>query len=155
MHHPILNRMLPGYLLIAAILVMGFLVAVTYSTGAGILNVGMGTPLKPSSPSIPVAAPISEDEANKLVWALPEVQAAAEQLRAQGSRPLTFAARKPAPSAVPGSAQADYMIAFGEDRDGHVTTLDTFAVDAYTKEISVYDVVEDKNISLDQWRAMR
>jgi hypothetical protein len=89
------------------------------------------------------------------VWALPEVQSEAAQLRGRGSRPVTLTITEPDPRATPGSQAGVYLIRLSEDRGDNVTAVETFAVDAYSKQVSVYDVIQDRSISLEEWRGRR
>lgn len=151
------NRMFPIWLIIAvaALTAMVLVEAPSFSNPSGLTA---GNPIGrqgPVSGSQPVPTAISEKAAQDLIWALPEVQASARYLRQHGAKPITIAMSAPSPSAKPGTTGAQYVIRFAEDHGSYVVPVDTFAVDAYTKQIYVYDVNSDKMIPLQEWRSSR
>ncbi len=152
-----LNRMFPISLIIAvaALTAMVLVEAPSLSSPSGLTS---GNPIGqrgPANGSQPASTAISEKEAQDLIWALPEVQASASYLQQHGARPITITMSTPSPSAKPGTAAAEYVIRFAEDHGSYVVPINTFAVDAYTKQIYVYDVNSDKMIPLQEWRSSR
>jgi len=95
---------------------------------------------------------ITADEAERIVLELPEVRLRADKIRKGGARPFTRIESVPEPGSKPGSTGSAYTIYFGEDGGTHTVRAMTFQVDAYTRKISVYDVVTDSVLSLEEWR---
>jgi hypothetical protein len=75
---------------------------------------------------------LSEEQAHRAVWNLPEVSAAAEELRSRGVRPFTITASEPEPGAPAGTEGAGYVIYFGEDHGTHTAHVATYLVDPKT-----------------------
>jgi tetratricopeptide (TPR) repeat protein len=96
---------------------------------------------------------ISPDDAERIVWELPEVKLRADQIRKAGARPFTRVIAKPEPDPKPGNSQSLYTIYFGEDKGTHTVSLTTFVVEGYTRAVSVYEVVTDSTMPLEEWRA--
>jgi TolB protein len=95
---------------------------------------------------------ITADEAERIVLELPEVRLRADKIRKGGARPFTRIESVPEPDAKPGSTGSAYTIYFGEDGGTHAVRAMTFQVDAHTRKISVYDVVTDSVLPLEEWR---
>ena len=151
MHSPSTSRNIPILLAMAAIAAIGLIALVAYSTTSTPGGAGDSVSRVPAA-SPPATTQIDEDEAHRIVWTLPEVMATAERLRAQGSRPITITVSMPEPAATPGTQEAAYFIRLSEDRGEYITPVETFAVDSYTRQISVYNVVEGRRMSLEEWR---
>lgn len=81
------------------------------------------------------ATVLSESQAEDAVWAQPDVQQTAVQLRAHGVRPFTMTEATPDPQTQTGN----YTIYFGEDEGDHVVRIQTYTVDAHSGHVSVYD----------------
>ena len=96
---------------------------------------------------------VSAEQAESLVWEIPELQSIAETIRKNGRRPFTRIESSPEANAKPDSLQSGYVIYFGEDAGTHTVRVMTFLVDAYTHKVSVYDFETDSYIPLDKWRA--
>lgn len=75
-------------------------------------------------------AAISEEDAHRAVWNLPEVALRADQLRTLGIRPFTMTA------SAPDDDDLQYTIYFGEDHGTHTVHVATYLVDAHTGQVS-------------------
>ncbi len=152
-----LNRVFPISLIIvvAALSTMVLVEAPGFSNHSGLTASSPIGRQGPASGSQTAPTAISEKEAQGLIWALPEVQACASYLRQYGVQPVTITMSTPSPSAQPGTAAADYVIRLAEDHGSYTVPVDTFAVDAYTEQIYVYDVNSDKMVPLQEWRSSR
>lgn len=94
---------------------------------------------------------ITPDEAEEIVWNIREVKSRAERIRRSGGKPFTRVESQPYGSEQATAGEYAYMIYFGEDRETHVVRNTTFLVDAYTKKVSVYDIVTDSAVPLEEW----
>ena len=95
---------------------------------------------------------ISAEDAEKIVWELPEVKLRSDQIRKSGAKPFTKIESRPEKNAKPGTPQSVYTIYFGEDMGTHTNRVWTFLIDTQTRKISVYDAVTDSTIPLKDWR---
>jgi len=95
---------------------------------------------------------ISAEDAEKIVWELPEVKLRSDQIRKSGAKPFTKIESRPEKNAKPGTPQSACTIYFGEDLGTHTNRVWTFLIDAQTRKISVYDAVTDSTIPLKDWR---
>jgi hypothetical protein len=93
---------------------------------------------------------LTAEKAEQLVWALPEVKEMAAQISRQGAKPFTRVELEGG-----GPSSSAYTIYFGEDHKTHTVRRETFIVDRKTGNVSVYDVVADKNLSLAEWRSKK
>jgi hypothetical protein len=80
---------------------------------------------------------LSEEQAHRAVWELPEVEERAQEMRAQGVRPFTMTSSEPEARAVKGTESAAYVIYFGEDHGTHTVHVATFLVDPKTGEVTI------------------
>ena len=98
---------------------------------------------------------ISDDEADEIVWGLPEVQAMVKQMRESKetkATPFSMITGYPDPNAEPGKPGAFYEIYVGERHDTHTVRAMTLLIDAYNGSIFVYDVAADRIIPIEQYR---
>lgn len=152
MHSPGISRSALLLLAMAAISAIGLIALVAYSATSTPGDAGGPVGPVPVAANPPAATQIDEEEAHRLVWTLPEVMATAERLRAQGSRPITITVSLPDPAATPGTQEAAYFIRLSEDQGETITAVETFAVDSFTRQISVYNVAEGRRMTLEEWR---
>ena len=113
---------------------------------------GVIDPVDETGPKIKIGRMLTEEEAQELVWNLPEVQAAIVRILDQGGIPLSMVGFRPSREAQPGAGKAFYTIHF---QGVHVMTPvpeRTFCVEAYTGRISVFDPSSGKLIPLEDWR---
>ena len=101
----------------------------------------------PTSPRLADKS-ITADEATKIVWALPDVQARAAYIREHGLHAKTME-----PQPVEANGRRYWEIRFFEDRDDHILTWEYFLVDVDSGEESVRHIPDWTIMSLDQWRA--
>jgi hypothetical protein len=93
---------------------------------------------------------LNAEKAEQIVWSLPEVKKMAEQIRQAGARPFTRVEAAPdEPS------ERTFSIYFGEDHRTHTVRVETFIVDRKTGAVSVYDLVSDTKLSLEEWKKKR
>ncbi len=98
---------------------------------------------------------LSDDEADEIVWALPEVQTMVKQMKESKetkATPFSMITGYPDPKAEPGKPGAFYEIYVGERHDTHTVRAMTLLIDAYSGKVSVYDEVADKVIPIEQYR---
>lgn len=138
--------------LISGMLAMLALAGTVYSRGnqlsAASETPGGITPVaaqsEPSAASECERGTLSEQQAHSAVWALPEVEARAQELRGQGARPFTMTWSEPQAEAAPGTEGAAYVIYFGEDHGSHTVHVATFLVDSSTGHVTDGGGVEQK-----------
>jgi hypothetical protein len=111
---------------------------------------------KPVRPDVPpkkeLPRQITDDEADEIVWALPEVQGMIERMKGTKVSPFSMITGYPDPKAEPGKPGAFYEIYVGERHDTHTVRVMNLLVDAYNGNIFVYDEVADRVISIEQYR---
>ncbi|MCU0583936.1 MAG: hypothetical protein MUE57_08870 [Syntrophales bacterium] len=111
---------------------------------------------KPDAVSAPAkkALPrqISDDEADEIVWALPEVQEMIKRMAGTKAAPFSMITGYPDPDAEPGKPGAVYEIYVGERHDTHTVRVLTVIVDAYSGKVSVYDEAADRVIPIEEYR---
>jgi hypothetical protein len=95
---------------------------------------------------------IPEEEAEEIVWNLPEVKAIANRMKRTGVNPFAMITGYPDPEAKPGEQSAAYEVYVGENHGTHTVRAMTFLVDAYGGEVSVYDEVADRVIPIEEYR---
>jgi hypothetical protein len=95
---------------------------------------------------------IAEEDAEEIVWNLPEVKAIANRLRGTDANPFAMITGYPAPEAKPGDPSAAYEVYVGENHGTHTVRAITFLVDAYYGKVSVYDEAADRIIPLEEYR---
>jgi hypothetical protein len=112
---------------------------------------------------VPIATPakkdlprqLSDDEADEIVWGLPEVQGMVRQIKESKevkAAPFSMITAYPDPKAEPGKPGAHYEIYVGERHDTHTVRVMTLIVDAYSGKVAVYDEKADKVIPIEQYR---
>jgi hypothetical protein len=111
---------------------------------------------KPARPDVPpkkeLPRQITDDEADEIVWALPEVQGMIERMKGTKVSPFSMITGYPDPKAEPGKPGSFYEIYVGERHDTHTVRVMTLLVDAYNGSIFVYDEVADRVIPIEQYR---
>ncbi len=95
---------------------------------------------------------IPEEEAEEIVWNMPEVKAIANRMKGTGVNPFAMITGYPDPDAKPGEKSAVYEVYVGENHGTHTVRVMTFVVDAYSGEVSVYDEVADRIIPIEEYR---
>lgn len=95
---------------------------------------------------------ITDDEADEIVWALPEVQDMIKRMEGSKASPFSMITGYPNPEAEPGTPGAFYEVYVGERHDTHTVRVLTVIVDAYGGKISIYDEAADKVIPIEQYR---
>jgi hypothetical protein len=95
---------------------------------------------------------LTEEEAEEIVWNLPEVKAIMQRMKGTGANPFAMITGYPNPEAKPGEQAAAYEVYVGENHGTHTVRAMTFIVDAYGGKVSVYDEVADRMIPLEQYR---
>jgi hypothetical protein len=95
---------------------------------------------------------LTEAEAEKIVWDLPEVKAFATRLNGTEVHPFTMITGKPDAKAKPGEPAAAYEVYVGEDQGTHTVRVMTFLVDAFDGKVSFYDAVMDRVIPIEEYR---
>jgi len=93
--------------------------------------------------------PLTEDQATDIIAKLPEVKAFMSTMDEQRPPIKTLITTEPNEGA-PGSDY--YMVAVAESHPTHVVTMMRFFINKNTGRILVYDVINDKNVPIDQWR---
>ena len=109
----------------------------------------------PPPPKKNLPRQLSDDEADEIVWGLPEVQAMVKQVRESKetkATPFSMITGYPDPNAEPGKPGAFYEIYVGERHDTHTVRAMTLLIDAYNGSIFVYDVAADRVIPIEQYR---
>ncbi len=92
---------------------------------------------------------ITGQEAEQLVWQVPEVQNLAKYIREQGASPFTMVESGDETAWKKGQ----FRVYFGENHGTHAVRVATFVVNAVTGKVSVYDAVTDTIIPLAKWQA--
>jgi hypothetical protein len=112
------------------------------------------SPAKAASLKVKAERPrmIPEEEAEEIVWNLPEVKAIAERMKGKAANPFAMITGYPDPEAKPGEQSAAYEVYVGENHGTHTVRAMTFIVDAYGGKVSVYDEVADRVIPIEQYR---
>ena len=98
---------------------------------------------------------LSDDEADEIVWGLPEVQAMVKQMKESmetKATPFSMITGYPDPEAEPGKPGAFYEIYVGERHDTQTVRAMTLLIDAYSGSIFVYDEAADRAIPIEQYR---
>ena len=95
---------------------------------------------------------ITDDEADEIVWALPEVQDMIRRMEGSKASPFSMITGYPNPEAEPGKPGAYYEIYVGERHDTHTVRVLAVIVDAYSGKVSIYDEAADKVIPIEQYR---
>jgi hypothetical protein len=95
---------------------------------------------------------ITDDEADEIVWGLPEVQGMIERMKGTKVSPFSMITGYPDPKAEPGKPGAFYEIYVGERHDSHTVRVMNLLVDAYNGSIFVYDEAADRVIPIEQYR---
>jgi len=95
---------------------------------------------------------ISDDEADEIVWALPEVQGMIKRMQGTKAAPFSMITAYPNPEAEPGKPGAFYEVYVGERHDTHTVRVMTLIIDAYSGKVSVYDEAADRVIPIEEYR---
>jgi hypothetical protein len=95
---------------------------------------------------------IAEEDAEDIVWSLPEVKDLVDRMRGTNAGPFAMITGYPAPQAKPGDPSAIYEIYVGENHGTHTVHAMTFLVDAYNGKVSVYDEAAGRSLSLEEYR---
>ncbi|OPY08110.1 MAG: hypothetical protein A4E67_01059 [Syntrophaceae bacterium PtaB.Bin038] len=95
---------------------------------------------------------ITDDQADEIVWALPEVQALIKRMEGAKAAPFSMITGYPNPDAEPGKPGAFYEVYVGERHDTHTVRVLTLIVDAYSGKVSVYDEAAEKIIPIEEYR---
>ncbi len=95
---------------------------------------------------------ISDDEADEIAWALPEVQEMIKRMEGTKAAPFSMITGYPNPEAEPGKPGAFYEVYVGERHDTHTVRVLTVIVDAYSGKVSVYDEAADRVIPIEEYR---
>lgn len=95
---------------------------------------------------------ITDDQADEIVWALPEVKALIKRMEGAKAAPFSMITGYPNPDAEPGNAGAFYEVYVGERHDTHTVRVLTVIVDAYSGKVSVYDEAADRVVPLEEYR---
>jgi hypothetical protein len=112
-------------------------------------------PADETGPTIKTDRMLTEEEAQELVWNLPEVQTLVVRILDQGGVPLSMVGFRPSRKAQPGADKAFYTIHFQGERVKEPMPETIFCVDAFTGQIRVYEKSSGKILSLDDWRHQR
>jgi hypothetical protein len=95
---------------------------------------------------------LTDDEADEIVWGLPEVQGMIKRMEGTKASPFSMITGYPDPKAEPGKPGAYYEIYVGERHDTHTVRAMTLLIDAYSGSIFVYDEAADRAIPIEQYR---
>ncbi len=95
---------------------------------------------------------LTEEEAEEIVWNLPEVRAMAERMKGKAASPFAMITGYPDPDAEPGDQAAAYEVYVGENHGTHTVRAMIFIVDAYDGKVSVYDEAADRIIPIEEYR---
>ena len=95
---------------------------------------------------------ITDDEADEIVWGLPEVQGMIERMKGTKESPFSMITGYPDPKAEPGKPGAFYEIYVGERHETHTVRVMNLLIDAYNGSIFVYDEAADRVIPIEQYR---
>jgi len=115
--------------------------------------VGDCNPARPDvQPKKELPRQITDDEADEIVWGLPEVQGMIERMKGTKVSPFSMITGYPDPKAEPGKPGAFYEIYVGERHDTHTVRVMNLLVDAYNGSIFVYDEAADRVIPIEEYR---
>jgi len=95
---------------------------------------------------------LSDDEADEIVWGLPEVQGMIERMKGTKESPFSMITGYPDPKAEPGKPGAFYEIYVGERHETHTVRVMNLLIDAYNGSVFVYDEAADRAIPIEQYR---
>jgi hypothetical protein len=95
---------------------------------------------------------LAEEEAEEIVWNLPEVKALAERMKGTNANPFSMITGYPDAETKSGEPAAAYEIYVGENHGTHTVRAMTFIVDAYSGKVSVYDEAADRVIPIERYR---
>ncbi len=111
---------------------------------------------KPASADVPpkkeLPRQLTDDEADEIVWNLPEVQVMVKQMKETKATPFSMITGYPDPKAEPGKPGAFYEIYVGERHETHTVRIMNLLIDAYSGSIFVYDEAADRVIPIEQYR---
>ncbi|HTZ39988.1 MAG TPA: hypothetical protein VMB77_07525 [Syntrophales bacterium] len=110
----------------------------------------LGLCVSPSKKDLPKQ--ITDDEADEIAWALPEVQGMIKRMEGTKAAPFSMITGYPDPNAEPGRPGAYYEIYVGERYETHTVRVLTLIVDAYSGKVSVYDAVADRVVPIEEYR---
>jgi hypothetical protein len=105
-----------------------------------------------SPPKKELPRQLSDDEADEIVWGLPEVQGMIERMKGTNVSPFSMITGYPDPKAEPGKPGAFYEIYVGERHETHTVRIMTLLVDAYNGSIFAYDEAADRVIPIEEYR---
>jgi len=108
--------------------------------------------LTDATPKKDLPRQITDDEADEIVWSLPEVQGMIERMKGTKVSPFSMITGYPDPKAEPGKQGAFYEIYVGERHETHTVRVMTLLVDAYNGSLFVYDEAADRVIPIEQYR---
>lgn len=94
---------------------------------------------------------LTDEEAYDLVWNLPEVKKEVDKILDQGGIPLATVSARPRPDSQE-EEKPFYIIRFQGVHAKSVFVDLLFYVDAFTRQVLVYDSSAGSLISLDDWR---
>jgi len=106
----------------------------------------------PPPPKKNLPRQLSDDEADEIVWGLPEVQGMVKQMKDTKTTPFSMITGYPDPKAEPGKPGSFFEIYVGERRETHTVRVMTLLIDAYNGSIFVYDEAADRVIPIEQYR---
>jgi hypothetical protein len=95
---------------------------------------------------------ITDDEADEIAWALPEVQEMIKRMEGSKGAPFSMITGYPNPNAEPGKPDANFEIYVGERYETHTVRVLTLVIDAYSGKVSVYDAVIDRVVPIEEYR---
>ncbi len=95
---------------------------------------------------------ITDDEADEIAWALPEVQGMIRRMEGSKAAPFSMITAYPDPNAEPGKPGAYYEIYVGERYDTHTVRVLTLIIDAYSGKVSVYDEAANRVVPIEEYR---
>lgn len=98
---------------------------------------------------------LSDDEADEIVWGLPEVQAMVKRMKESKetkATPFSMITGYPDPNAEPGKPGAFYEIYVGERHDTYTVRAMTLLIDAYHGSVFVLDEAADRVIPIEEYR---
>ena len=95
---------------------------------------------------------LTDDEADEIVWGLPEVQGMLERMKGTKVSPFSMITGYPDPKAEPGKPGAFYEIYVGERHETHTVRVMNLLIDAYNGSIFVYDEAADRVTPIEQYR---
>lgn len=98
---------------------------------------------------------LSQDDAELVLWKLPEVDHWANNVRRRGRgkvRPVTAAERTPADCRADGDKRLTWQFYAGESHGTHMVMWNRFRVDAASGDIYVWDPLDDSYMTLVAWR---